>query len=67
MPAINFRFKCGHVASLCYGSRKSAMKDKKKWRNEICAHCENEARIKQLKEQIAARSPQEGVIEVAHI
>ena len=52
---INFRFKCGCTAQLVYGSRKEALRDKKKWRNEVCAHCQNEARLKQLKEEIETR------------
>ena len=55
MANINFRFKCGCTATLCYGSRKEAMKDKKKWRNTICAHCQNKERLEQLKAEIDKR------------
>ena len=65
MANINFRFKCGHISTLCYGSRKSAMVDKKKWRNELCSHCENEARIKELKAQELANTSV--CEEIAHI
>lgn len=53
---VNFKFKCGHISSLCYGTLKAAERDREKWSKMLCSMCSNEARFMQLKEKLSHKS-----------